>query len=793
MRRGFFISLLLLTLLSGNVLAMPTQFGDTGMLSQPTAETLNAGNICVGAWGNHSSTEDGSATIVPVAITLGLGTFMEAFGSFPSLLFNGDEDDSTRGYANIGFKVRFLGKRAAPFKLAVDSQFRRHVSDNLEQDGLTDILSRLIASYKPGKFGLHVNAGYLLLDNPEDAAGFEDSQYVAGGGIEFMPTPRLRLLAEMEYLTKRGTGLDGLVEATAGVQYHASPHFTVNLGAGVGLSDRTPDYRVLLGFTACQGIGTYSRAIPKIVEPSPEPVAAPAEPEKVIKVRTLTPSARRSAPVTAPSGQLEVPVPKGTEILIQPSERLLIPEADAAMGLAIAPIVATGAMSKIKPPASTIKRLARKGKTYELGEEVLIDTGQVIGRKVQEDPDYLTHFTSMTTDSGDIVFRFFHDAARDLSVWIEGEIEHTLSTSTAKAFEEVILRVRKVGDDLPSFKLHIGDRSEVFIFGPRFMDEPVAPKAIRMGITPIKKAVTELKPVGAPSVVADAEPQNLGKLKPLRRQLPQAVSEPADLDPTRVAAPKMEKPAELPVGKVDIEIGRTAPLVAVPAIIAPIPTALPAAPAAEVTVPAVAEPLPLAEKQMPLVAAPAAQVPAAVMPAEVAVETALPKPVVVAEPVSTTIMHPASIKTIPTGEQISTIAAEPIEPPAEQPIVTILYRKFVIPEFTFEFDQWQLSAAGKAVLAEIAETLRNEQSWFFLRIDGHTDSIGPASYNERLSLRRAVSAATQIVIQHGFDPARMFVKGHGESQPLADNGTPEGRSLNRRIELLVLLPKEAPP
>ena len=89
-----FAVVLLSAWFSDTALAIPTQYGDSGLLSQPTAETLNAGNICIGVWTNHASADPDSATIVPVSMTLGLGAFLEAYGSYPNLLFN-DEDRIT--------------------------------------------------------------------------------------------------------------------------------------------------------------------------------------------------------------------------------------------------------------------------------------------------------------------------------------------------------------------------------------------------------------------------------------------------------------------------------------------------------------------------------------------------------------------------------------------------------------------------------------------------------------------------------------------------------------------------
>jgi len=67
-------------------------------------------------------------------------------------------------------------------------------------------------------------------------------------------------------------------------------------------------------------------------------------------------------------------------------------------------------------------------------------------------------------------------------------------------------------------------------------------------------------------------------------------------------------------------------------------------------------------------------------------------------------------------------------------------------------------------------------------ITGHTDASGDESWNRRLSLARAQAVADYIA-HCGIDPRRLLVKGLGSSQPIADNSTRLGRSLNRRIEI----------
>ena len=67
---------------------------------------------------------------------------------------------------------------------------------------------------------------------------------------------------------------------------------------------------------------------------------------------------------------------------------------------------------------------------------------------------------------------------------------------------------------------------------------------------------------------------------------------------------------------------------------------------------------------------------------------------------------------------------------------------------------------------------------------GHTDSTGSEEYNQSLSERRA-TAVKNYVVGRGVDTARVTSLGYGESQPVTDNGTSEGRRLNRRVDILL--------
>lgn len=67
-------------------------------------------------------------------------------------------------------------------------------------------------------------------------------------------------------------------------------------------------------------------------------------------------------------------------------------------------------------------------------------------------------------------------------------------------------------------------------------------------------------------------------------------------------------------------------------------------------------------------------------------------------------------------------------------------------------------------------------------VEGHTDSQGADAANMALSQRRA-DAVLKYLVGHGVSSSRLSAKGYGETQPVADNSTSEGRALNRRVVL----------
>jgi outer membrane protein OmpA-like peptidoglycan-associated protein len=102
----------------------------------------------------------------------------------------------------------------------------------------------------------------------------------------------------------------------------------------------------------------------------------------------------------------------------------------------------------------------------------------------------------------------------------------------------------------------------------------------------------------------------------------------------------------------------------------------------------------------------------------------------------------------------------------------------------FEFDKARLTPNAKTILDNVGDELvANPQ--INVELGGHTDSKGSDEYNQKLSERRAKSVV-QYLVGRGIDNGRMTAAGYGETQPVADNDTDEGRELNRRVELKIV-------
>ncbi len=110
-------------------------------------------------------------------------------------------------------------------------------------------------------------------------------------------------------------------------------------------------------------------------------------------------------------------------------------------------------------------------------------------------------------------------------------------------------------------------------------------------------------------------------------------------------------------------------------------------------------------------------------------------------------------------------------------------------EILFDFDKSNLRPAAESTLAQVAKLIGNYAKAQVL-IEGHTDSKGSASYNAKLSDRRAVSVKNWFT-KHGIASGSMQTHGWGAAKPVAPNkhpdgsDDPEGRQKNRRVEITI--------
>ncbi len=103
-------------------------------------------------------------------------------------------------------------------------------------------------------------------------------------------------------------------------------------------------------------------------------------------------------------------------------------------------------------------------------------------------------------------------------------------------------------------------------------------------------------------------------------------------------------------------------------------------------------------------------------------------------------------------------------------------------DILFDLDSAALRPESRATLRELATTFSRYSDINYIDIEGHTDSTGTDEYNMGLSQRRADSVRGYLVDQ-GVPSARVVARGYGESRPKSSNDTPEGRQLNRRVEI----------
>jgi outer membrane protein OmpA-like peptidoglycan-associated protein len=102
----------------------------------------------------------------------------------------------------------------------------------------------------------------------------------------------------------------------------------------------------------------------------------------------------------------------------------------------------------------------------------------------------------------------------------------------------------------------------------------------------------------------------------------------------------------------------------------------------------------------------------------------------------------------------------------------------------FDTDKSALKAEAQSNLQKLAASLQNNPETNIL-IVGHTDNTGSDAHNMDLSIQRAQSVKSYIAAQN-VPASRLQTSGKGETEPIADNTTVDGRSKNRRVEIVIV-------
>ena len=139
---------------------------------------------------------------------------------------------------------------------------------------------------------------------------------------------------------------------------------------------------------------------------------------------------------------------------------------------------------------------------------------------------------------------------------------------------------------------------------------------------------------------------------------------------------------------------------------------------------------------------------------------------------------------------------EPVPEPEPEPAVVeeveeevvvveeVVLEKIVLRGINFDFDKSDIKPEFVPVLDEAVEILKERPDTNVI-IEGHTDWTGTEKYNQGLSERRAASVCNYLV-EKGISQNSLETVGYGEADPIADNHTQEGRSMNRRVVFKIL-------
>ncbi|MBD3767215.1 MAG: OmpA family protein [Gammaproteobacteria bacterium] len=129
-------------------------------------------------------------------------------------------------------------------------------------------------------------------------------------------------------------------------------------------------------------------------------------------------------------------------------------------------------------------------------------------------------------------------------------------------------------------------------------------------------------------------------------------------------------------------------------------------------------------------------------------------------------------------------AVRPAPAPAAPMAAPIVTKKTLKASELFAFDSAKLTPKAEQEIANTAAEAKSLKSINLVIVEGHTDNIGTAAYNQQLSIKRA-NAVRDALIKNGVPADKIQAKGYGFDKPVASNKTKDGRAQNRRVEITI--------
>ncbi|MBK6981088.1 MAG: OmpA family protein [Betaproteobacteria bacterium] len=142
---------------------------------------------------------------------------------------------------------------------------------------------------------------------------------------------------------------------------------------------------------------------------------------------------------------------------------------------------------------------------------------------------------------------------------------------------------------------------------------------------------------------------------------------------------------------------------------------------------------------------------------------------------------PAPKPSAPAAPSAPSAPAKPAAPAAKPAPASVKQAVVIQADALFDFDKSVVRADGKKSIDEALAKLQGVDVEMVIAT-GHTDSVGPDAYNQKLSERRA-AAVKEYLVSKGIPASKITTIGKGESQPVATTKTKDGRQKNRRVDI----------